>query len=184
MTVLTKQPTNETLRADMWRACDILRRDNNVGGVMQYTEHLAWLLFMRFLDLEEKKRSDHDKLGRGAVWEGQIEPCVHQNHIFAVRFDANAVLPRFAEYEMQSWHARSYFLGVAKKTTNLATINRTKLGDFPLLYPLLPEQRRIVAELDAANAEITQLIDVRSADCAMINQLEQSILTQAFRGEL
>ena len=58
MTALPKQQTNETLRADMWRACDILRRDNNVGGVMQYTEHLAWLLFLRFLDQEEKKRSE------------------------------------------------------------------------------------------------------------------------------
>lgn len=58
MPVVTKQPANETLSADMWRACDILRRDNNVGGVMQYTEHLAWLLFLRFLDLEEKKRAD------------------------------------------------------------------------------------------------------------------------------
>lgn len=45
---------NETLGADLWRACDILRRDNNVGGVMQYTEHLAWLLFLKFFDQEEK----------------------------------------------------------------------------------------------------------------------------------
>jgi len=26
---------------------------------------------------------DFDKLGRGAVWEGQIEDCVHQNHVFS-----------------------------------------------------------------------------------------------------
>ena len=56
MSLPTKQQTNETLRNDMWRACDIMRRDNNVGGVMQYTEHLAWLLFLKFLDEEEKKR--------------------------------------------------------------------------------------------------------------------------------
>ncbi|HBY94534.1 MAG TPA: restriction endonuclease subunit M [Chloroflexi bacterium] len=52
-----KRQTNETLRNDIWRACDILRRDNNVGGVMEYTEHLAWLLFLKFLDEEEKKRT-------------------------------------------------------------------------------------------------------------------------------
>ena len=45
---------NETLGADMWRACDILRHDNNVGGVKQYAEHLAWLLFLKFFDQEEK----------------------------------------------------------------------------------------------------------------------------------
>ena len=55
----SRRQTNETLRNDMWRACDTLcvRRDNNVGGVMQYTEHLAWLLFLKFLDEEEKKRA-------------------------------------------------------------------------------------------------------------------------------
>ncbi len=62
-----KPPTNETLSADMWRACDILRRDNNVGGIMQYTEHLAWLLFLRFLDQEEKKRGDEAAF-RGASY--------------------------------------------------------------------------------------------------------------------
>lgn len=53
---MTTRRINETLRSDMWRACDILRRDNNVGGVMQYIEHIAWLLFLKFLDQEEKKR--------------------------------------------------------------------------------------------------------------------------------
>ncbi|HSH81767.1 MAG TPA: class I SAM-dependent DNA methyltransferase [Herpetosiphonaceae bacterium] len=60
---LPTRSTNETLRNDMWRACDILRRDNNVGGVMQYTEHLAWLLFLKFLDEEEKRRADLALLG-------------------------------------------------------------------------------------------------------------------------
>jgi type I restriction enzyme M protein len=49
---------NENLSREMWRACDILRRDNNVGGIMAYTEHLAWLLFLKFLDQEEKKRAE------------------------------------------------------------------------------------------------------------------------------
>lgn len=28
---------------------------------------------------------DRDKLGRGCVWHGEIEPCLHQNHVFAVQ---------------------------------------------------------------------------------------------------
>ena len=46
--------TRESLASDIWRACDILRRDNNCGGVMEYIEHLAWLLFLRFLDAQEE----------------------------------------------------------------------------------------------------------------------------------
>jgi type I restriction enzyme M protein len=45
--------TREELANEIWRACDILRRDNNCGGVMEYVEHLAWLLFLRFLDAQE-----------------------------------------------------------------------------------------------------------------------------------
>jgi len=60
---MIKRQTNETLRSDMWRACDILRRDNNVGGIMQYTEHIAWLLFLKFLDEEEKERTAQASLG-------------------------------------------------------------------------------------------------------------------------
>jgi type I restriction enzyme M protein len=64
---------NETLGADLWRACDILRRDNNVGGVMQYTEHLAWLLFLKFFDQEEKKRAQEAAL-RGETYTPVLPP--------------------------------------------------------------------------------------------------------------
>lgn len=45
--------SREQLTNDIWRACDILRRDNNCGGIMEYIEHLAWLLFLKFLDEQE-----------------------------------------------------------------------------------------------------------------------------------
>jgi len=44
----------DTLSNDIWRACDIMRRDNNCGGVMEYVEHMAWLLFLKFLDGQEE----------------------------------------------------------------------------------------------------------------------------------
>jgi type I restriction enzyme S subunit len=28
---------------------------------------------------------DIDKFGRGCVWRDEITPCLHQNHVFAVR---------------------------------------------------------------------------------------------------
>ena len=47
--------TRDTLANQMLRACDVLRRDNNCGGVMEYVEHLSWLLFLRFLDAQEEE---------------------------------------------------------------------------------------------------------------------------------
>ena len=70
---MIKRQTNETLRSDIWRACDILRRDNNVGGVVQYTEHLAWLLFLKFLDEEEKERLAQAALGESEHYEPVLQ---------------------------------------------------------------------------------------------------------------
>src|ERR671931_1593099 len=45
--------SREQLANDIWRACDIMRRDNNCGGIMEYVEHLTWALFLKFLDEQE-----------------------------------------------------------------------------------------------------------------------------------
>lgn len=136
-------------------------------------------------DLLLTEGGDYDKLGRGAIWEGQIEPCIHQNHVFAVRFDQKKVLPKFVEYEMQSRYAKDYFLRSAKRTTNLASINKTQLSNFPLRYPpSLEEQGQIVQYLDALQNEVTEIQKIQNADGQLISQLEQVILAQAFRGEL
>ncbi|MEH2355714.1 type I restriction-modification system subunit M [Nostoc sp.] len=46
--------SREQLTNDIWKACDILRRDDNCGGVMEYVEHIAWLLFLKFFDEQEE----------------------------------------------------------------------------------------------------------------------------------
>jgi type I restriction enzyme S subunit len=36
---------------------------------------------------------DRDKLGRGTIWRGEVDNCIHQNHIFRVRPDRSRLLP-------------------------------------------------------------------------------------------
>jgi type I restriction enzyme S subunit len=96
---------------------------------------------------------DFDKLGRGFIWKGEIEDCVHQNHIFAVRVDRTLLLPEFFAHLSQSPYGKKYFLSVAHKTTNLACINTTKLKAFPVLVPSIDEQGEIVQALDAMDAQ-------------------------------
>ena len=87
---------------------------------------------------------DFDKLGRGFIWHGQVEGCVHQNHVFAVRPDTQRISSEFFAYQSQSPYGKTYFLSVAHKTTNLACINTTKLKGFPVLLPSKGEQQEIV----------------------------------------
>ncbi|MFE2010284.1 restriction endonuclease subunit S [Streptomyces sp. NPDC059491] len=96
---------------------------------------------------------DLDKLGRGAVWDGRLDPCLHQNHIFKVRCNRAKLVPEFLALYMASGEGKSYFLRVAKQTTNLASISSSQLKSMPVPVHPLAEQRRIVAIIDAVLAQ-------------------------------
>jgi len=91
-------------------------------------------------DLLMTEGGDPDKLGRAALWRGEIESCVHQNHIFKVRADRGKVSPFYLRSLAGSVYGKAYFLSVAKKTTGIASINKTQLSAFPVLLPPIKEQ--------------------------------------------
>ena len=97
---------------------------------------------------------DFDKLGRGFIWHGQIDHCVHQNHVFVVRPDTRRISSEFFAYQSQSPYGKSYFLSVAHKTTNLACINTTKLKAFPVLLPSKDQQKDIVDACHSIDGKI------------------------------
>lgn len=104
---------------------------------------------------------DFDKLGRGDVWTGEIAPCLHQNHVFAVRPNQAIVLPAFLAALAASQYGKSYFLSCAKKSTNLASINSSQIKQFPVFLPPLAEQQVITGILgawDRAIATVEKLI--------------------------
>ncbi len=123
---------------------------------------------------------DFDQLGRGFVWTGQIPNCVHQNHIFAVRVQRSLLLPEFLAYLIQSTYGKSYFLSVAHKTTNLASINTSKLKAFPLLIPDLVEQRDIVEALTACDTKIATL----EQEDTVLSELFSAMLEELITGRL
>lgn len=105
---------------------------------------------------------DFDKLGRGDVWQSQIDPCLNQNHVFAVRVNEAILEPYFLAALSGSHYGKSYFLSCAKRSTNLASINSTQLKEFPVLIPPLSEQRKIAKILstwDKAISTTERLID-------------------------
>ncbi|MFC0154481.1 restriction endonuclease subunit S [Xanthomonas dyei] len=94
-------------------------------------------------DILMTEGGDFDKLGRGAVWDGTLDPCLHQNHVFAVRAKQDSVNPLFLSALSGSEYGRTYFLSCAKRSTNLASINSSQLKAFPVLLPPIAEQKRI-----------------------------------------
>lgn len=111
-------------------------------------------------DILMTEGGDYDKLGRGAIWKGQITPCLHQNHIFRVRVRPNTLHPEYLAALSGSLYGRRYFLLSSKQSTNLASINSTQLKTFPVLCPPAQEQYRIISCLAALDEHI-QIQEVR-----------------------
>ncbi|MDF2076749.1 restriction endonuclease subunit S [Pseudomonas mendocina] len=95
---------------------------------------------------------DFDKVGRGHIWNDEVPGAIHQNHLFAVRLDKDKLLPEFFNYMKSSFIGVKYFLGIAQRTTNLATINSAQLRKFPCAFPSIEKQREIVKQLDAISS--------------------------------
>lgn len=118
---------------------------------------------------------DFDKLGRGTVWNGEIEPCLHQNHVFAVRPNPDRLLPQFLAYQAASQYGRRYFQLSSKQSTNLASINSTQLKQFPVLLPPLAEQRKIAEILRTWDLGVEKLAALRAAKVNHLNGLTQTV---------
>lgn len=140
-------------------------------------------LCLRRGDLLLTEGGDPDKLGRGTFWEEQIQDCIHQNHIFRVRFETAVVLSEFAAAQVGSQYGKSYFLKHAKQTTGIATINQRVLGEFPFLLPPPEQQQAIIDRLRLELAAAKQVRAAAETEVAAINALPSALLRRAFSGE-
>jgi len=134
-------------------------------------------------DILFNEGGDRDKLGRGWVWSGEIPECIHQNHVFRARLRSLVLVPKLVSMYANSF-GQAYFLGRGKQTTNLASINLTKLCRLPIPVPPGNEQRRIVAKLETLLDRSRRAKEVLDAVPALIERFRRSVLAAAFRGDL
>lgn len=105
---------------------------------------------------------DPDKVGRGAIIKEPLENCIHQNHIFRVRLDESMILPEFFAEYLQHQRSKRYFLGCAKQTTGIASINMTQLRALPVLMPPLSKQEEFVlfkAQVNKSKVAVQKALD-------------------------
>ncbi|MEV6256883.1 restriction endonuclease subunit S [Nocardia sp. NPDC051911] len=126
---------------------------------------------------------DIDKLGRGTVWDGRISPMIHQNHVFAVRADPAMLVPEYLARLLDSPTAREYFYRTAKKTTNLASTNKTIVGRLPMRVPSIREQHAAVDDLDEQTARIDALIARAQEHISLAKERRAALITAAVTGQ-
>ena len=94
------------------------------------------------------------------------------------------LLPEFFVAAWNSAATREVIEEKAKTTSGIWKINQGHIGSTEIPIPSLTEQRRIVAELDALQAQVDALKKLQTETSAELDALLPSILDKAFKGEL
>ena len=135
-------------------------------------------------DVLYNEGGDIDKLGRGWIWENQVQPCITQNHVFRA---SPYIKERSHSIFLSIWgntFGQEYFIDTGKQTTNLASINKGVLSAFPTPLAPLDEQKIIIELVEEKLASTDRLETDISIQLIKSEKNKQSILASAFSGEL
>jgi type I restriction enzyme S subunit len=134
-------------------------------------------------DVLMNEGGDNDKLGRGTVWQGQISPCLHQNHVFAIRTNQN-LLPEWLATFTQSQRARAYFFLNSKQSTNLASISSSNVMNCDVPIPPREEQQKTLQLIAAKSAQVNQLIDEAAKTVGLLGERRSALISAAVTGKI
>ncbi|UAL31155.1 restriction endonuclease subunit S [Nocardioides rotundus] len=120
------------------------------------------------------------EVGRVATWTGELDNCVHQNHLIRARLDATRALPVFASSWLNSNRGATHFRRAGRTTSGLNTISASTVRTAPLPLPPIELQREFAQRIDVTRS---QAVSVRRA-LAADDELFTALQSRAFRGEL
>ena len=125
-----------------------------------------------------------DHIGRNAIYRGEPEDCIHQNHLIRVRLDQTKDDPDFLSFYLNSDFGKKQMLEKAMTTTGLHTLSVSKIQQMEAPIISLENQRKITLEIKERLLTVTKLERSLQSQLNTINQLPAATLRQAFNGEL
>jgi type I restriction enzyme S subunit len=121
-------------------------------------------------------------VGKCAVFDLDNE-YAFASYLIRLRLDQEKAEPRLISAYINSPAGRTDMFSERKQMTGQANVNAKKLKALPISLPPLPEQRRIVAHLDALQSNLDALRRHQTETAAALDALLPAVLERAFRGE-
>jgi type I restriction enzyme S subunit len=127
-----------------------------------------------------ERHANPAEIGRGALWDGSISGCIHQNHIIRARFVSANVVPLYACKYLNSPSGRRHLLRAGKTTSGLNTISVSEVRGTPVALPPVSLQSEFARRVTA----VEKLKTAQRASLAELDSLFATLQHRAFRGEL
>lgn len=133
-------------------------------------------------DVLMNEGGDIDKLGRGCVWRDEINPCLHQNHVFAVR--PHSVDSDWLALWTSTLEAKRYFESRAKRSTNLASISASNVKELPVPLPPVSEQQAIKRFVANISGRLDTLKTELRDSSQLLAERRSALITAAVTGQI
>lgn len=133
-------------------------------------------------DVLMNEGGDIDKLGRGCVWRDEIVPCLHQNHVFAVR--PHSVDSDWLALWTSTLQAKRYFESRAKRSTNLASISGSNIKELPVPLPPIAEQLAIQQFLADRHSRLEAVRKELRDSLRLLTERRAALITAAVTGQI
>ncbi len=134
-------------------------------------------------DVLMNEGGNNDKLGRGAVWKEKIDPCIHQNHVFAVRPNQE-LMSEWLAFVTQSHIAKYHFFVHSKQSTNLASISSSNIKELPVPLPSTEDQEAICSVLSRRLENLEKLKDRVQQSINLLKEKRAALITAAVTGKI
>ena len=127
---------------------------------------------------------NRDYVGVCARAPASLPPTVYPDKLIRVRVQGSMVLPEFLVILASAGRAQQYIASKIRTTAGQSGISGGDLKSLPLDIPRMAEQHQIVAEVERRLSVIEELEAAVEANLTRADRLRQSILRQAFSGNL
>jgi type I restriction enzyme S subunit len=125
-----------------------------------------------------------DQIGRSALFRGEIDPCVHQNHVIRIRPDQKQINPEYLNFYFNSPIGKQEIQSRSRTTSGLRTLSVGRIKEINVMVPSLSLQQQIITYLATVQSQIDTLKRRQNEIATELNALLPSILDKAFKGEL
>ena len=149
---------------------------------MEIEHHELSRYLLQAGDVLMNEGGDNDKLGRGTVWNAEIHPCIHQNHVFAIR--SRQIEPEWISLLTQSSYAKFHFYCKAKQSTNLASISATNIMETPLVVPPAEDRKAISQHIARLTLKIDNLDGVSRRKIQLLQERRTALISAAVTGKI
>ena len=102
-----------------------------------------------------------EQIGRVAIWDGSIDPILHQNHLIKARFNNEIIAPEYALFYFMLQDGRQQIISKSVSTSGLNTLSVNKVSSLLLPIPPITLQNQFanfVRQVDKSRFDIKKSI--------------------------